>query len=227
MALLEVASLRMERGCHRLPGHFVWRAPPFSIPTMSRLAPIQTPRTLLQRFAYWLTRRQYGVVLTPMQVIYARKPRFAFLAQHIGSTFDGGLSLDDDLVVLATSRVAEVNGCAFCRDFNLAKALQKRLGMDRFAALAEYPTSPLFSDRERAALAFCEEAAREHEVSDARFEAVRAHFDATEIVELTWIAAAESYFNIQSGVLRLGSDGLAARAAEAQGSPVYAVIEAA
>ena len=183
----------------------------------ARIAPVQPPLTLFQRFAYWITRRQYGVVLTPMQVIYARKPRFAFLAQHIGSTLDGGLSLDDDLVVLATSRVAQVNGCAFCQDFALAKSIQKRLGADRFAALADYAASLLFSERERAALAFCERASREHAVDDETFEKVRAHFSETEVIELAWIAAAETYFNIQAGVLRLGSDGLAERAAEAHG----------
>ena len=186
---------------------------------MPRLAPIQTPRTLLQRFAYWVTRRQYGVVLTPMQVIYSRKPRFAFLAQHIGSTMERGLSLDGDLVVLATSRVAQINGCAFCQDFALAKAIRKRIGAERFDGLAEYGTSPLFTERERAALAFCEQASREHAVSDRRFEAVREHFRDDEIVELAWIAAAETYFNIQSSVLRLPSDRLAERAAEASASP--------
>lgn len=180
---------------------------------MSRLSPINRPRTLLDRFVYWLTRRQYGVVLSPVRVLYARKLRFAFLGQHIATTMERGLSLDDHLALLVTVRVAQVNGCAFCQDLNLARATQKRLGLDRFAALPAAHTSPLFSERERAALAFCEEATREHTVSDATFEAARAHFGEVELVELGWLVAAETYFNIQSAIFGFGSDGLAELAA--------------
>lgn len=178
---------------------------------MSRLAPIERPNTLVNRIAYWFTRRQYGVVLSPMRVIYARKARLAFLGQHIASTMEKGLSLDDDLVGLVVAHVAQVNGCAFCLDFNLARAVQKRLGLDRFSTLSDYKTSPLFSERERAALAFCEEAAKTHSVREATFKSARVHFGDTELVELAWLVAAETYFNIQSGIFEFGSDGLAER----------------
>ena len=161
---------------------------------------------------YWITRRRYGAVLSPVRVLYARKLRLAFLGQHIATTLESGLSLDDELTLLAATLVARNNDCAFCQDLNLARSIQERMGAERFAALGEASTSPLFTARERAALAFCAEAAREHTVCDATFEAAREHFGETELVELAWIAAAETYFNIQSGVFRLGADGLAARA---------------
>ena len=40
-----------------------------------RLAPIEQPRSLLVRIAYWLSKRQLGKVMTPLKVIYARAPR--------------------------------------------------------------------------------------------------------------------------------------------------------
>jgi alkylhydroperoxidase family enzyme len=52
-------------------------------------------------------------------------------------------------------------------------------------ALAEYRTSPLFSERERTALAYVEEATRNKRVSDATFEALRRNFSEEEIVEIT------------------------------------------
>ncbi len=50
-----------------------------------------------------------------------------------------------------------MNGCPFCEDIGLAHAVQQKIGKERFAALADFRTSPSFTDRERAALAFAEE----------------------------------------------------------------------
>ena len=175
---------------------------------MPKLKPIAQPRTLFERFAFWQTRREYGKVLTPLKVIYARKPRLAFIAQLITRTMERGLSLDDDLRLLIAVYVAQLNGCAFCHDLNLAQATQKRLGVNRFRELPDYQASGIFSERERAALAFCEEATRHRKVSDKTFETLREHFNETEIVELTWVNAAENYFNLQAAVLDIGSDEL-------------------
>jgi hypothetical protein len=37
---------------------------------------------------------------------------------------------------------------------------------------------------------------------------VRAQLTETEIVEMTWLVAAENYFNLQADVLGIGSDNL-------------------
>ena len=181
-----------------------------------KLEPVTQPRSLFERVAFWQTAREYGKVLTPLTVIYARKPRLALIAQLITWTTEKGLTLEPGLRLLVAVHVAQLNGCAFCQDLNLARAVQGRLGGDRFRALPGYRTSELFSPRERAALAFVEEATRARKVSEATFEALRAHFNETEIVELTWLNAAENYFNLQAAVLGIGSDGLAG--AEATGS---------
>lgn len=52
-------------------------------------------------------------------------------------------------------------------------------------ALSEYASSPLFSEPERAALAYAETVTRESAVPDALFEGLRAHFSEEAIVELT------------------------------------------
>lgn len=69
--------------------------------------------------------------------------------------------------------------------------------------------SPHFDARERAALAYTEEATRSRKVSDATFEALRSHFDERQIVELTWLNAVGNYFNLIAVPLGLESDGLA------------------
>jgi alkylhydroperoxidase family enzyme len=52
-------------------------------------------------------------------------------------------------------------------------------------ALAEYGGSPLFGDRDRAALRYAETIVREGSVPDEVFAPVREHFNQDEIVELT------------------------------------------
>ena len=177
-----------------------------------RLQPIERPRGLFTRLAYRIAQRQFGKIITPLKVIYARKPVLVFAAQVITWIAESGLTLAPDLRLLVMVHVARLNGCAFCQDLNLARALQEKIGLERFRALPDYRTSDLFTERERAALAFAEEATRDKKVSDATFEALRAHFSDKEIVELTWVNAAENYYNLQAAVLGIGSDELAGTA---------------
>jgi len=39
-----------------------------------RLNPIDKPKGIAMRVAFWMTQRQFGKVLTPMRVLYPRMP---------------------------------------------------------------------------------------------------------------------------------------------------------
>jgi alkylhydroperoxidase family enzyme len=175
-----------------------------------RLTPVEHPTNPLMRLAYRLSTRRYGKVLMPLRVIYARKPRLLMIAGQMVRAMEG-LSLEPSLRMLVQAQGARLNGCTFCEDLVLAEALRHKVGRERFDALAEYRTSPLFSDRERAALALVEDATGSRRVSDATWAALRANFSETEVVELVWANAAENYFNLQATALGIESDGLAAR----------------
>ncbi len=71
-----------------------------------------------------------------------------------------------------------------------------------------FRASNLFSARERAALAYAEEVSRHREVPDETHQELQNHFTEVEIVELTWLIAVETYFNLIKIPLRIGSDGL-------------------
>ncbi len=172
-----------------------------------RLAPIEKPRGLLVRLAYWLSKRQYGKVLTPMKVVYARKPGLINIVRHILKV-QKSLTLEPAIQYLVSVQVSRMNGCPFCEDIGFAHAVQHRIGKERFAALADFRTSPSFSDRERSALAFAEEATRNHNVSEETWVAVKKHFNDTQIIELVWLNATENYFNLTAAVLGIGSDNL-------------------
>ena len=172
------------------------------------LSPIDQPRGLLMRVAFAMSRRQFGKVLTALKVLYARKPRLALIAQKIAD-MQKRLTLTPDIRWLVQVQTARLNGCTFCDDIALAQAYQQRIGRARFAELADYRTSELFTPREKAALALAEHATRERRVPAAVWDEVKRSFTDEEIVELVWLNAAENYFNLQATVLGIESDGLA------------------
>jgi alkylhydroperoxidase family enzyme len=175
-----------------------------------RLEPIEKPKGILMRIAYWMTRRQLGKVMTPMKVVYPRMPGVLRLSYEIQKFELKGIRLEPALKFLVVTLAAQINGCGFCVDIARAMAIRQHLGMEKFNALSEYRTSPLFSNRERAALAYVEEATRHKRVSDATFEVLRKHFSDREIVEITWLNAVENYYNLINLPLEIESDGLCA-----------------
>jgi alkylhydroperoxidase family enzyme len=179
-----------------------------------RLQPIEKPKGLMMRIAYWMTRRQLGKVMTPMKVIYPRMPGAMKVAYAIAKFEMKGIRLEPGLKFMVTTLAAQINGCGFCVDIARAMAIREHLGMEKFNSLSEYGTSPLFSDRERAALAYVEEATRNKRVSDATFEELRKHFQDWEIVEITWLNAIENYYNLINIPLEIESDGFCAIAQE-------------
>jgi AhpD family alkylhydroperoxidase len=174
-----------------------------------RLQPIDKPKGLMMRLAFAGSRRRFGKVLTPIKVLYTRVPAMLKVGYEIQKS-DAKLRLEKGLRFLLAGLTAQINGCGFCVDIGRAVALREHVDMNKFAALAEYRTSPLFSERERAALAYVEEATRNKRVSDATFEALRKNFSETEIVEITYINALENFYNLINIPLEIESDGLCA-----------------
>ena len=175
-----------------------------------RLAPIDKPAGLKMSIAYFFTQRVLGKVITPMKVLYPRVPGLLNVGYAIQKFQMNGLKLEPALHFLISSWTAQVNGCGFCIDIARAMAVREHIGMEKFNALAEYRTDPMFSDRERAALAYAEEATKVKRVGDETWAALRDHFDDREIVEITWINAIENYYNLINIPLQIDSDGLCA-----------------
>ena len=174
---------------------------------MPRIEPVERPRGLVLRFAYWMSRRQFGAVIAPLKLLYARSPKIARTGYAIVRTMEG-LSLDRELSLLVTTQSSLINGCRFCADLHQAQAVQEKIGLEKFRDLARFAESPHFSPAEKAALAYTEEVTRTRNASDAVFAALREHFDDTQIVELTWLNAIGNYFNLMAVPLGAESDGL-------------------
>src|SRR5215475_11512435 len=121
------------------------------------LSPIEKPRGLAMKLAYYFTRRQFGKVLTPLKVHSARLPAaFGLFYGKIGK-LDKKLSLPTELIMLIREQVAHINVCLFCIDIGRAFTIQASMNQAKFDALDEYRTNPLFTDAERAALDYVTE----------------------------------------------------------------------
>jgi len=173
-----------------------------------RLEPAKR-RSLLIRVMAFLFRRRFGRVPAVVDGVYGHAPHLARTSASIAANVDRRLGLDEPLKILVMAQSSLLNGCAFCADLHRAEAIQARIGRERFRDLADFRASPHFDERERAALAYTEEVTRERKCSDATFEALRGHFDAREVVELTWLNAVGNFYNLIALPLGLESDGLA------------------
>jgi AhpD family alkylhydroperoxidase len=172
-----------------------------------RLKPIEKPAGLVPRIAYFMMRRRMGKVMTPVKVLTARMPGSFRLTSEISSFEMKKISLEPELHYLISVLVSRINGCGFCTDIGRAMAVTESLSLEKFDAVTEYRKNPLFTDRERAALAYAEEATRNKRVSNRTFEALRKQFSETQIAEITWVNAIENYYNLINIPLEIGSDG--------------------
>jgi alkylhydroperoxidase family enzyme len=173
-----------------------------------RLEPIDRPSSLLGRLMTFAMRRQFGKSITPAQVVYNRVPRMWNVSWALLRLQMQGLRLDRELCTLLQTRVAMLNRCEFCQDIAKAMAVRQRLGLERFRDLERWQESDAFDEREKAALAFVEEATRSREVSDATFEQLRKHYDDREVCEIVVVNALENFYNLINVPLDIPSDHL-------------------
>jgi AhpD family alkylhydroperoxidase len=95
--------------------------------------------------------------------------------------------LEHDLLELVKLRASQINGCAYCVDMHSADARKRGETERRLHAVVVWRESPLFTERERAALAWTESLtliAQTH-ASDADYEWLSSQFDEEERVKLT------------------------------------------
>ena len=105
--------------------------------------------------------------------------------------------LEPSLVGLVRIRASQINGCAFCLHMHTRDARARGESEQRIYLLDAWRESPLFSDRERAALAWTEAVTlvSQTHVPDAVYEQAKAQFSDEELVKLTLLIAAINAWN--------------------------------
>jgi AhpD family alkylhydroperoxidase len=92
------------------------------------------------------------------------------------------------LVNVVYLRVSQINGCAYCIDMHSRDLLKEGMSVEKLVLVPAWRAAgPLFSDTERAALAWAETVTRVAEtgVPDAEYEAAAAVFDRKQLADLT------------------------------------------
>lgn len=175
-----------------------------------RIKPIEKPQGWMLRLAYAYSKKRLGRVITPMKVVYARAPKSLGMMSRIAKFMEKGMRLKAPLRLLLQTHTARINDCHFCVDIGRAIALRSHLDVSKLDALERTIDDPVFTEAERAALAYVDEVTRNTRVSDETFERLRQHYTDDEIVEITLLNAVENFYNLVNRPLNIESDELCA-----------------
>jgi AhpD family alkylhydroperoxidase len=105
--------------------------------------------------------------------------------------------LEPSLIDLVKTRASQINGCAFCLHMHTREARDRGESETRLYLLDAWHESPLYTERERAALAWTEAVTlvSQTHVPDAVYDEVKRHFAEGELVKLTLLVATINAWN--------------------------------
>jgi AhpD family alkylhydroperoxidase len=159
-----------------------------------RIDPIPPQRAnLLTKVMYRIAKRRFGEVPEP----------FAVYAHHTGLTIAGGIhetaverastKLPASVRELAVYWTARKIGCSWCVDFGAMLQRLEGLDVERLKSIDEYAISPLFTDDERAAIAYADAMTTDpHTVTNEQVADLRRRFSDAGVIELTYQVGIEN-----------------------------------
>ena len=104
--------------------------------------------------------------------------------------------IDKSLLELIKLRASQINGCAFCVQFHILQGENLGIPADKLNLVVVWRETPLFSPRERAALAWTEALTLlTAGVSDEVYAQARAEFSDQELTYLTSAIASINVWN--------------------------------
>ena len=108
---------------------------------------------------------------------------------------NSGLGLG--LLELIKMRVSQINGCAFCIAMHVPLARKHGVSDDQLNLLVAWREAPIYSAKERAALAWAEALTwlSGGDVSDAVYSEICQHFSEKEVADLSFAVAEINAWN--------------------------------
>jgi AhpD family alkylhydroperoxidase len=104
--------------------------------------------------------------------------------------------IEKPLLELIKLRASQINGCAFCVQFHILQSEGLGIAVDKLNLVVVWRETPLFSSRERAALAWTEALTLlTPGVSDEVYAQARAEFSEQELTYLTSAIASINVWN--------------------------------
>jgi alkylhydroperoxidase family enzyme len=160
-------------------------------PRIEPLPPNKAP--LLARLMYRYAKRRFGEVPVPFAVGAHHMPLLVANAVHETLLERGSKKLPSNVRELAVYWTARTVGCSWCVDFGAMLIRLDGLDVDRLKYVDDYATSPLFTDDERAAIAYADAMTTDpHRVTDEQVVDLRRRFGDAGAMELTYQIGVEN-----------------------------------
>jgi AhpD family alkylhydroperoxidase len=121
-----------------------------------------------------------------VRIDYRARPQIMTAMRAMAAAAKEG-ALEPTLLELVKVRASQINGCAHCLEMHTKDARVFGESEDRLHLVAVWREAPVFSERERAALRWCEELTLlpERHVDDEVYDDVRRAFTEDELCQLT------------------------------------------
>ncbi|WP_063709997.1 carboxymuconolactone decarboxylase family protein [Nocardia transvalensis] len=142
---------------------------------------------------YWYMKRRFGEVPEPFAVAANHPGVMVASAVHEGLAERATGAVPSHIREIAVYRVAWTVGCSWCVDFGAMLMRLDHLDIDKLEHIADYETSPSYSEDERAAIAYADAmTATPTTVTDEQVTDLRRRFGTDGVVELTYQIALEN-----------------------------------
>ena len=125
--------------------------------------------------------------------------------------------IEHRLIELVKIRASQINGCAFCLDMHTKDAIALGESQQRIYLLSAWRETTIYSERERAALAWCESLTQISQTGapDEIYEEVEKVFSSEEIAQLTMaIVVINSWNRLSAGFRTPVGDYVSSRGVE-------------
>lgn len=158
-----------------------------------------------------MQRKHYGEVLNPTRW-WGRMPRlFWLVALFVGFLERRRARLSPVLRSLLMTRVSQLCHCAFCIDANSLRLAERCGALEKVQAVSDWQASALFTEQERAALAYAEAVtATPPRADEAIRTALKRHFTEDAITEMTALIAFQNLSARFNAALDIPAQGLCA-----------------
>ena len=139
------------------------------------------------RAAYRYAKRRYGEVPEPFAVSAHHRGLMVAGAIHETVVEKASTKLPANIRELAVFWTARTIGCSWCVDFGSMMIRLDGLDVERLKEIDDYATSPLYTEDERAAIAYADAMTRDpHTVTEEQVADLRRRFGDAGTFELTY-----------------------------------------
>ncbi|MEJ7634763.1 carboxymuconolactone decarboxylase family protein [Aeromicrobium sp.] len=139
------------------------------------------------KIGYRMARKQVGEVPEPFAVLAHHRKLFVASARHELALQKAMHAMPQGLFELAVYRTAWTVGCSWCVDFGAMLQRLEGLDVDRLKAIAEFETSPQFSDAEREVIRYADAMTQTPmTVTDEQVAALVQTYGHEGVLELTY-----------------------------------------